>query len=218
MSVAIGEGRGVTVSATGSATVGESCAATGVASAVSVVSGEGCAATGVASAVGVVSGEGCAATGVASAVGVVSGEGCAATGVTSMAGVSVRGRVGSGSTVGSAPPIPGSGNPAHPASARRSTEIQIMGRVFRIDLVLRSENCEPRTRNQEPRTENREPGTENRESKTFNLQPSTFARSTFPRSTFNLQPSHPSPLTSHPNTIPQIDTTDVPSSSAGHCA
>jgi len=128
MSVAIGEGRGVTVSATGSATVGESCAATGVASAV-----------------GVVSGEGCAATGVASAVGVVSGEGCAATGVTSMAGVSVRGRVGSGSTVGSAPPIPGSGNPAHPVNARRSTEIQIMGRMFRIDLVFK--NQELRTKN-----------------------------------------------------------------------
>ena len=124
MSVAVGEGVGVTVStATDSAAVGE-----------------GCAATGVASAVGVVSGEGCAATGVASAVGVVSGESCAATGVTSTTGVSVGGRVGSCSTVGSAPPIPGSGNPAHPASARRSTEIQIMGRVFRIDLVLRSEN------------------------------------------------------------------------------
>jgi hypothetical protein len=128
MSVAIGEGRGVTVSATGSATVGESCAATGVASAV-----------------GVVSGEGCAATGVASAVGVVSGEGCAATGVTSMAGVSVRGRVGSGSTVGSAPPIPGSGNPAHPVNARRRAEIQIMGRMFRIDLVFK--NQELRTKN-----------------------------------------------------------------------
>ena len=111
MSVAIGEGRGVTVSATGSATVGESCAATGV----------------------------------ASAVGVVSGEGCAATGVTSMAGVSVRGRVGSGSTVGSAPPIPGSGNPAHPVNARRRAEIQIMGRMFRIDLVFK--NQELRTKN-----------------------------------------------------------------------
>jgi hypothetical protein len=129
MSVAVGEGVGVTVSA----------------AAGPVAVGEGCAATGVASAVGVVSGEGCAATGVASAVGVVSGEGCAATGVTSMAGVSVRGRVGSGSTVGSAPPIPGSGNPAHPASARRSTEIQIMGRVFRIDLVFK--NQELRTKN-----------------------------------------------------------------------
>jgi hypothetical protein len=128
MSVAIGEGRGVTVSATGSATVGESCAATGVASAM-----------------GVVSGEGCAATGVASAVGVVSGESCAATGVTSTTGVSVGGRVGSCSTVGSAPPIPGSGNPAHPVNARRRAEIQIMGRMFRIDLVFK--NQELRTKN-----------------------------------------------------------------------
>jgi hypothetical protein len=129
MSVAVGEGVGVTVStATDSAAVGE-----------------GCAATGVASAVGVVSGEGCAATGVASAVGVVSGEGCAATGVTSTTGVSVGGRVGSCSTVGSAPPIPGSGNPAHPVNARRRAEIQIMGRMFRIDLVFK--NQELRTKN-----------------------------------------------------------------------
>jgi len=129
MSVAVGEGVGVTVStATDSAAVGE-----------------GCAATGVASAVGVVSGEGCAATGVASAVGVVSGESCAATGVTSTTGVSVGGRVGSCSTVGSAPPIPGSGNPAHPVNARRRAEIQIMGRMFRIDLVFK--NQELRTKN-----------------------------------------------------------------------
>ena len=128
MSVAVGEGVGVTVSVTDPAAVGEDCPATGVASAV-----------------GVVSGEGCAATGVASAVGVVSGEGCAATGVTSTAGVSVvEGSVGC-STAGGAPPIPGSGNPAHPASARRSTEIQIMGRVFRIDLVFK--NQELRTKN-----------------------------------------------------------------------
>jgi len=143
MSVAVGEGVGVTVStATGSAAVGE-----------------GCAATRVASAVGVVSGEGCAATGVASAVGGVSGEGCAATGVTSTTGVSVGGRVGSCSTVGSAPPIPGSGNPAHPASARRRAEIQITGRMFRIDLVFK--NQEPGTKNQELRTENQELRTEN---------------------------------------------------------
>ena len=129
MSVAVGEGVGVTVStATDSAAVGE-----------------GCAATGVASAVGVVSGEGCAATGVASAVGVVSGESCAATGVTSTTGVSVGGRVGSCSTVGSAPPIPGSGNPAHPVNARRRAEIQIIGRMFRIDLVFK--NQELRTKN-----------------------------------------------------------------------
>ena len=129
MSVAVGEGVGVTVStATDSAAVGE-----------------GCAATRVASAVGVVSGEGCAATGVASAVGVVSGESCAATGVTSTTGVSVGGRVGSCSTVGSAPPIPGSGNPAHPVNARRRAEIQIMGRMFRIDLVFK--NQELRTKN-----------------------------------------------------------------------
>ena len=129
MSVAVGEGVGVTVStATDSAAVGE-----------------GCAATGVASAVGVVSGEGCAATGVASAVGVVSGESCTATGVTSTTGVSVRGRVGSCSTVGSAPPIPGSGNPAHPVNARRRAESQIMGRMFRIDLVFK--NQELRTKN-----------------------------------------------------------------------
>ena len=140
MSVAVGEGVGVTVStATDSAAVGE-----------------GCAATDVASAVGVVSGEGCAATVVASAVGVVSGEGCATTVVASTAGVSVGGRVGSGSTVGSAPPFPGSGNPAHPVNARRRAEIQIIGRMFRIDRALRSENREPGTRNQEPRTENRE--------------------------------------------------------------
>ena len=123
MSVAVGEGVGVTVStATDSAAVGE-----------------GCAATGVASAVGVVSGEGCAATGVASAVGVVSGESCAATGVTSTTGVSVGGRVGSCSTEGSAPPNPGSGNPAHPVNARRRAEIQIMGRMFRIDLVFKNQ-------------------------------------------------------------------------------
>ena len=129
MSVAVGEGVGVTVStATDSAAVGE-----------------GCAATDVASAVGVVSGEGCAATVVASAVGVVSGEGCATTVVASTAGVSVGGRVGSGSTVGSAPPIPCSGNPAHPVNARRRAEIQIMGRMFRIDLVFK--NQELRTKN-----------------------------------------------------------------------
>ena len=106
MSVAVGEGVGVTVStATDSAAVGE----------------------------------GCAATDVASAVGVVSGEGCATTVVASTAGVSVGGRVGSGSTVGSAPPIPGSGNPAHPVNARRRAEIQIMGRMFRIDLVFKNQ-------------------------------------------------------------------------------
>jgi hypothetical protein len=129
MSVAVGEGVGVTVSA----------------AAGPVAVGEGCAATVVASAVGVVSGEGCAATVVASAVGVVSGEGCATTVVASTAGVSVGGRVGSGSTVGSAPPIPGSGNPAHPVSARRRAESQIMGRMFRIDLVFK--NQELRTKN-----------------------------------------------------------------------
>jgi hypothetical protein len=129
MSVAVGEGVSVTVStATDSAAVGE-----------------GCAATDVASAVGVVSGEGCAATVVASAVGVVSGEGCATTVVASTAGVSVGGRVGSGSTVGSAPPFPGSGNPAHPVNARRRAEIQIIGRMFRIDLVFK--NQELRTKN-----------------------------------------------------------------------
>ncbi len=118
VSVAVGEGVGVTVfTATGSAAVGKGCAATGVASAMRVVSGEGCA-----------------VTDVASAGGVVSGEGCAATGVTSMAGVSVVGGDGSCSTVGSAPPIPGNGSPAHPASTRRRAAIQIVGRMFRMIL------------------------------------------------------------------------------------
>ena len=121
------------------------CGVTGSTATDSAAVGEGCAATDVASAVGVVSGEGCAATVVASAVGVVSGEGCATTVVASTAGVSVGGRVGSGSTVGSAPPIPGSGNPAHPVNARRRAEIQIMGRMFRIDLVFK--NQELRTKN-----------------------------------------------------------------------